>query len=177
MTDPARSTVLVDLDLRGPYDLYAIYDPALGNSRSGDSGSTVQKALVANDGEVASALVTQPAFTATSSGFAGVSDGLTDLLADGRMDWHYASAPAGNLVQTAALSRRHGTLALGFAGTTGGAISAATDRRCGAVSAGFPAIYAYGLEAVSRRSAAAPGLGGDAGRATAVPDVRDGARG
>ncbi|GIE94557.1 glycoside hydrolase family 15 protein [Paractinoplanes rishiriensis] len=143
VTDPARSTVLVSLDLRGAgFDLFAIYDPALGNSRSGDSGSTAGDALVATDGDVSSALVADPPVRASANGFAGVSDGRTDLLADGRMDWHYSSAPPGNLVQTALL-RPRATLALGFAGDSRGAISAATT----SLRRGFGPIsrdYAYG---------------------------------
>ena len=123
-TDPARSTVLVDLTFAAPrgFDLYAVYDPALGNSRGGDSGRTAGDALLATDGGTASALV--GSFTATSSGFAGVSDGLTDLR-DGRMDWHYSSATAGNLVQTAALRGGHSTVALGFAGSADAALTGA----------------------------------------------------
>jgi glucoamylase len=123
-TDPARSTVLVDLTFAAPrgFDLYAVYDPALGNSRGGDSGRSSGPALLATDGGTSSALV--GSFTATSSGFAGVSDGLTDLR-DGRMDWHYSSAAAGNLVQTAALRGRHTTVALGFAGSADDALAVA----------------------------------------------------
>ena len=124
VTDPARSSVLVDVDFAAPggrpYDLYAIYDPALSNTRNDDSGRSEGSALVASDGGSASALVGSPAFTATSSGFNGTSDGWTDLLADGRMDWHYTAASAGNLIKTAAIGpagspgHRHATLALGF---------------------------------------------------------------
>jgi glucoamylase len=147
-TDPARSTVLIDLDLDfdaggGPYDLYAIYDPALANSRGGDSGRTSGKVLLASDGGVASAFAASPPFAATSSGFAGVSDGRTDLLADGRMDWHYTSAEAGSLVQTAKLGGRHTTLALGFGADTAAASAAARA----SLRRGFGAVareYAYG---------------------------------
>jgi glucoamylase len=147
-TDPARSTVLVDLDFDargGRYDLYAIYDPALGNSRGGDSGRTAGSVLLASDGAVASAFAGSPAFAATSSGFAGVSDGLTDLLADGRMDWRYTSAAAGSLVQTAKLGGRHTTLALGFGAGTEAASSAARA----SLRRGFHAVareYAYGWQ-------------------------------
>jgi glucoamylase len=127
VTDPARDTVLADLSLTGRgFDLFAVYDPALGNSRGGDSGSTSGNALLATDGDVASALVASPPIRAASSGFAGVSDGLTDLLADGRMDWHYSSATAGSLVQTAALAP-HATLALGFGSAGSEARTAATS--------------------------------------------------
>jgi glucoamylase len=143
VTDPARSTVLVDLSLTGRgYQLYAVYDPALGNSRSGDAGHTAGSTLLASDGGVASALAATPPIRAASSGFAGVSDGLTDLLADGRMDWHYRSATAGSLVQTARLAS-HVTLALGFAGDEHSATSTTTT----SLRRGFRPIardYAYG---------------------------------
>ena len=143
VTDPARNTVLADLALDGRgFDLYAVYDPALGNSRGHDSGRTAGKVLVATDDGAASALAASPPIQAASSGFAGVSDGLTDLLADGRMDWHYSSAEPGSLVQTAALAPRS-TLALGFGPAAGDAISAATS----SLRRGFRPIshdFAYG---------------------------------
>jgi glucoamylase len=127
VTDPSRDTVLADLALDGRgFDLFAVYDPALGNSRGHDSGRTAGKVLVATDDGVASALAASPPIKAASSGFAGVSDGLTDLLADGRMDWRYSSAAPGSLVQTAALAPRS-TVALGFGPAAGAAISAATS--------------------------------------------------
>ena len=141
-TDPARSSVLVDLSFSAPrgHELFAVYDPALGNSRGGDSGRTSGGALVATGGGMSSALA--GSFAATSSGFAGVSDGPTDLR-DGRMDWRYSSAAAGSLVQTAQLRGRHTTLALGFADSADGALD--TARR--SLRAGFRAVssdYAYG---------------------------------
>lgn len=96
VTDPARSTVLVDVDFTSldgrERQLYALYDPALTNDGSDDTGATVGRALTAGDGHTASALRAAPAFAATSSGYAGTSDGWTDLSADGRMDWQYAAA-------------------------------------------------------------------------------------
>jgi glucoamylase len=153
VSDPARAGILIDLafiTLTGrPYDLYSVYDPALANSRGNDSGRTQGSALVASDGGSASALIGSPAFTATSSGFRGTSDGWTDLLADGRLDWRYTSAAAGNLVQTAATGltgrpgHRHSTLALGFG--SGDAAALATARA--SLRAGFDdvaAAYARG---------------------------------
>jgi glucoamylase len=143
VTDPARDTVLVDLALDGRgYDLFAVYDPALGNSRGDDAGYTAGSTLVATGGGMASALIASPRIRAASSGYAGVSDGLTDLLADGRMDWRYGSAAPGSLVQTAALAPRT-TLALGFGPAAGPAISAATT----SLRRGFRSVsrlYAYG---------------------------------
>src|SRR5262245_20703471 len=82
-TDPDRDTVLVDLRFSAKggraYDVYALVDPTLANSRGGDAGRTDGDALVATDAATgaASAFVGSPAFTATSSGFAGTSDGWT----------------------------------------------------------------------------------------------------
>ena len=42
----------------------------------------------------------RPAFTATSSGYLGTSDGWTDLAGDHTMDWTYTAPDAGNVVQT-----------------------------------------------------------------------------
>jgi glucoamylase len=126
VTDPARASVLIDLRL-GVMDgrrhgVYAVYDPSLSNTRNDDSGRTEGEALVATDDttQSASALAGAPALEATSSGFRATSDGWTDLLADGRLDWRYSSAVSGNVVQTAltALTGRPGhtqaTLALAF---------------------------------------------------------------
>jgi len=127
-TDPARSTVLVNITLRsldgGRYSVYAQYDPSLANSGMHDSARTERGALVAEDtsgaDDVASALVGYERFTQTSNGFAGVNDGWTDLSTDYRLDERYGSALDGNVVQTAKLTL-HGskrlsttTLALGF---------------------------------------------------------------
>src|SRR6266496_2398662 len=119
VTDQARATVLADVSFRSqrPLRVYALYDPALsreGNDDTGESGD----ALVSSDAHAASALVAGNGFSATSTGYLGVSDGRTDL-ADHRMDWHYAKAGPGNVVQTGELRpdgvrHKKDTLALGF---------------------------------------------------------------
>lgn len=148
VTDPARATVLVKLRFVAPsrYRVYALFEPALSNTRTDDAGRTRGRALVATDGTMASAFVGSPRFTAVSSGFRGTSDGYTDLLADGRMDWKYASASAGNLVQTARtdLTGRAGgrqtTLALAF----GGGAKAALHKARASLNRGFgSALRAY----------------------------------
>ncbi|MEU4420170.1 glycoside hydrolase family 15 protein [Actinoplanes sp. NPDC024001] len=163
-TDPRAAGVLVDLRLttRGdrPYRLYAIYDPALGNTRGGDSGRTGGAALLASDGPVSSAFTARPAFAATSSGYAGVSDGWTDLLADGRMDWRYRSAGPGSLVQTGEvrLARHRATLALGFGPSAGQALGvarSALDRGFGRVARDYAAGWARYLASVDRAPAVA----------------------
>jgi glucoamylase len=153
VTDPARSALLVDvhfgaLDGRR-YDVYAVYDPALSNSRYDDSGRTVGDALVASDASASSALVGAPAFGATSNGFRGTSDGWTDLLADGRLDGRYRTASAGNLVQTAQLrftGTGQATVAVGFGASAAAALGVAHR----SLAAGFGATargYAQGWHA------------------------------
>jgi glucoamylase len=145
VTDPARAAVLVDLRFTSAdsrrYSVYAVYEPALSNTRTDDSGRTSGQALLATDGTQASALVGSPAFAATSSGFREVSDGYTDLLADGRLDWRYSSAAPGNLVQTAETgltggsTRQQATLTLAFGATEAAALATARASSEG----GYPA--------------------------------------
>jgi glucoamylase len=107
-TDPARSVLLMRVRFESltnqPLRLYVLYDPSLSGNGDDDSGSTAGTALMASDATAASALVASPAFTKTSSGYLGTSDGWSDLRADYTMDWNYGSAPDGNVAQTAAWS-------------------------------------------------------------------------
>jgi glucoamylase len=140
-TDPSRSVLLMRVHFESltkqPLRLYALYDPALSGNGDDDSGSTSGSALVASDAKAASALVASPAFTKTSSGYLGTSDGWTDLKSDRSMDWNYTSAPNGNVVQTGRLEltgkdgSQDATLALGFGGTASGALAAANASLAG----------------------------------------------
>ena len=131
VTDPARSSVLVDVTFESltgePYQLYALYDPSLDNGGDDDTATRSGARLLASDDGVASALVAAPEFSRTSNGFKGTSDGWTDLQNDYTMDWSYGSALKGNVVQTGRTSltglpgSQHLTLALGFGATTSGA--------------------------------------------------------
>jgi glucoamylase len=133
-TDPSRSVLLMRVHFESltnqPLRLYALYDPALSGNGDDDSGSTSGTALVASDAKAASALVASPAFTKTSSGYLGTSDGWTDLKSDRSMDWNYTSAPNGNVVQTGRLEltgkpgSQDATLAVGFGSTTSSALAA-----------------------------------------------------
>ena len=138
-TDPERDTVLADVAVQsldgGHYSAYVLYDPSLANSGKHDTATTDGATLLAEDATtdtpVASALRAEPAFTAVSSGYAGSSDGWTDLASDHTLDHHYASAPDGNVVQIGRLAsdRRgdaHATIALGF-----GSDTAAAERAVG----------------------------------------------
>jgi glucoamylase len=139
VTDPARSTVLVDVNFesltRKPYQLYAIYDPSLDNGGTDDSATSEGARLLASDvdaasegGDVASALVGSPGFAQVSSGHLGASDGWTDLKEDYKMDWDYRSASNGNVVQTAKTTlsglpnSQRLTLSLGFGSNTSEAL-------------------------------------------------------
>ena len=123
ITDPQRATVLTEVNLRSltgrPLQAFTYYDPSLTRQGNDDTAATVGDALVASDGSAASALVTEPGFTATSNGYLGSSDGWTDLTAHGTLDWRYPQAGPGNVVQTGqlaidGLARQRATLALGF---------------------------------------------------------------
>jgi glucoamylase len=150
VTDPGRNTLLIRVNLRSltgkKLHAYAVYDPGLGNDGMDDNGTSRHSVLTATDtgSPVASALIARPAFTRTSSGYLGTSDGWTDLK-DFRMDWKYTSAPNGNLVQTGRTRLtglrhgRHATLALGFGTSASAAQSAATGSlaRPGAVATAY----------------------------------------
>ncbi len=152
-TDPARSTVLVDIEFRSltghPYQVYVLHDPALTMTGDDDTGSTQHDALVASDGTNSDAVVASTGFGKTSSGYQGVSDGWTDLASDHHMDWTYFAEQPGNVVQTGQTDltglsgRQHLTLAIGFATTTTAAVSTARA----SLAAGFArdaAAYAAG---------------------------------
>ena len=134
-TDPDRSAVQVKVHFesltRTALRLYAVLDPSLTNGGDDDSSATDGAALVAHDAASASAMVASPAFSKTSSGYLGASDGWTDLEQDYQMDWSYSSAPSGNVVQTGRteLSGKAGgqdlTLSLGFGPTGASAVSTA----------------------------------------------------
>ena len=83
VTDPARDAMRVRVTLTSldgrRYQLFVLHDPALDNDGSDDSARTTGSTLVADDGAVATALRSRPAFSATSNGFSGENDGWTDL--------------------------------------------------------------------------------------------------
>jgi len=137
VTDPHRNTVLIDIEIvgRNESQVYVYYDPSLNNSGLHDSAWNVDDALLAVDGDKASALISSSGFALrdsrdhemlVTSGFLETSDGLTELKRR-RSFTHYARAENGNVVQVAALRRLgrrksgrvvrlHCTLALGFGG-------------------------------------------------------------
>jgi glucoamylase len=135
VTDPRRSTVLVDVGFRSltghRYRVYVLHDPALTMTGDDDTGATQRGALVATDGTNSDAVVASTGFRKTSSGYLGTSDGWTDLARDHHLDWTYTAGQPGNVVQigetrlTGLRGHQHLTLAIGFATTTSAAISSA----------------------------------------------------
>ena len=73
------------------------------NAPLGESGVTQGNALLASDAQmqVATGLVASPAFSETSNGYLGTSDGGTDLSQHFQLTAHYSSAPDGTVVQPA----------------------------------------------------------------------------
>jgi glucoamylase len=139
-TDPERDSILIDVAFDAPpgYSLYLLFDPALKNLGVGDTGYTKGSALVTEKSGVACALLASSGLERASSGFAGVSDGYTDLLLHKQLDWSYARAENGNVVQAAAISAKHFTLALGFGQNADDAIATAHS----SLVAGFDSVRA-----------------------------------
>ena len=141
VTDPSRPTLLINVEftsLNGQtYQVYAVYQPQLNNpllnAPLSESGVTQGNALLASDAQmqVATGLVASPAFSETSNGYLGTSDGWTDLSQHFQLTAHYSSAPDGTVVQTGRLpltglwGSRRVTLALGFAGSESVAMATA----------------------------------------------------
>jgi glucan 1,4-alpha-glucosidase len=155
VTDPQRNVVLVRVRFQShikrnenDYRLYVYFDPSLGNSGMHDTAFTEDGALVARDGDKASALVASSGggaggFTRTANGFLGTSDGLTQMLKAPPKSGsfppefvQYERAEDGNVVQLGELprppferlrARGEYTLALGFGKSTDEALAAARE--------------------------------------------------
>jgi len=159
-TDPQRDTLLIEVEFSAPtgYELYVLADPSLKNSGYGDSGFVQGHALVAQKADIASALVSAPAFSQASVGFVGKSDGYTDLLLHQKLDWKYDRAESGNVFQAAKLGgANHYVLALGFGPDADAAVATARkslERKFSEVSGEYVAgwkDYAKGLRKVAPR--------------------------
>ncbi|HEV7745505.1 MAG TPA: glycoside hydrolase family 15 protein [Pyrinomonadaceae bacterium] len=157
VTDPLRSTILIQIEYVGhpANNVYVYYDPSLNNSGSHDTAWNEGEALLSQDGDKASALISQSGFAhrdewmrnvlkpseravelEISSGYLGASDGLVEL----KRNWPnssftpYHRAANGNVVQVAELKRPQGfngdpvrrfTLALAFGKTPREALTSA----------------------------------------------------
>ncbi|HEY6761730.1 MAG TPA: glycoside hydrolase family 15 protein [Baekduia sp.] len=126
VTDPARATVLADVRFtardRKRYAAYALYEPALNDTRTDDTARSAGSDLVATDAASgASALTASPAFTETTNNFQGVAD--ADVIGNA-----YDSAGPGAVVQAGRLAVDRGgrtTLALGFGDAAASALASA----------------------------------------------------
>ncbi|MGH9902420.1 MAG: glycoside hydrolase family 15 protein, partial [Pyrinomonadaceae bacterium] len=122
VTDPARPTVLIDVEFkgRGGERLYVYYDPSLNNSgmhdsawSQGQAGGVTGKlahgdqAFLSSDADKASAVVYSPRpkelghWGRVTSGYFETSDGLAELRRKGRLSETYLRAADGNVVQVA----------------------------------------------------------------------------
>jgi len=140
-TDPQRDVLLIDISFTAPqgYSLYVLFDPALKNSGYGDTGFTLDDALLTQKADTSAALVSAPGFTELTNGFAGTSDGYTDLLQHHTLTQRYTRAENGNVLQVAKLPEGgHAVLALGFGQTPAAGLEAARK----SLSTGFPAVSA-----------------------------------
>ncbi|WP_214407604.1 glycoside hydrolase family 15 protein [Pseudonocardia lacus] len=170
VTDPARSTVLVDVELTSldgrPYQVYAIADPGLSNGGDDDRAAVVGPDLVASDDRAALALSADVPLAEPSAGYLGTSDARTDLLADGVLNATFTEAGPGNVVLGARLDGvtgvdggRGALLALGFGADTAAATAAARGSLAGGFDAAADAYaqgwldYLAGLSGVPRSAA------------------------
>jgi len=105
-TDPQRNSLLIQIDYvsRASNRVFVYYDPSLNNSGMHDTAWTEGDALLAVDGDKASALISSSGFAATSNGYSGKSDGLTELRHHRSGFETYQRAVNGNVVQVAALN-------------------------------------------------------------------------
>jgi glucoamylase len=141
-TDPERDSVLIDVRFETrnkSLNLYAYYDPSLGNSGMGDkaysplasmevessytdpAGKTAVKKADANtgigsdDNGMASAVVFSSNISELNNGFRGVNDGIEELRKFGTIANPYNAAGKGNVAQMARIdSPARFTVALGF---------------------------------------------------------------
>ncbi|QWF81597.1 glycoside hydrolase family 15 protein [Amycolatopsis sp. CA-230715] len=144
VTDPARASVSVSVDfdsLTGrPYELYAVLDPDLTNDGADDSARVDGTAMLAHDAKTAAAFAASPAFTKTSVGYSGASDGITQLTKTRKLE-PYAAAQRGNVVQTGqaavdGLRSRHVELAIGL----GAGEAPAAEAAKGSLRQGFRSV-------------------------------------
>lgn len=127
-TDPRSNALLINVSFHAPpgYALYVLFDPSLKNSGYGDTGYTQGNALVTQKEGVAAALVSAPGFSRMTSGFAGTSDGYTDLLRHSALTQTYSRAENGNVLQAAKLANaKQFVLALGFGADATAAVETA----------------------------------------------------
>ncbi len=116
ITDPQRNTLLIDVTFSGrPADSRRPIRSRAEKQRLWRHRILQAAVLVTQKGDVAAALVSKPSFAEITSGFAGTSDGYTDLLRNHALTQKYVRAENGNVLQAAKLpSGNHYVIALAF---------------------------------------------------------------
>ena len=136
VTDVERNAVQIAVRFRSKdkdQRLYVYYDPSLSNSGMHDNAWSHGNALLAKDGDKASALIiseglSDPSLIEISNGFYQTSDGLEQLKSNEKITNQYSRAENGNVVQIAKInSSRFFTLVLGFGKTPDEALKIAQD--------------------------------------------------
>jgi glucoamylase len=112
ITDPNSDVVLIDVKFKqkdSDLVLYVYYNPSLNNSGMSDNAWTEDGVLMANDGNIFSALafshkekIPSPnQFEKNSNGFSGVNDGLIELKKNRKINLDFQKVENGNVVQVA----------------------------------------------------------------------------
>ena len=122
-TDVDRPSILIDVNISSSieagYSLYVYFDPSLKNSGMHDTAWNRGEALLASEGDVATALISSVGFESLSSAFSGVDD-------QPDKSSNHTRAENGNVVQIGKLrDARRFTLALGFGATPNEALASA----------------------------------------------------
>ncbi len=148
LTDPERNTLFIRTSFKANEDNitpYLIINPHMNNTGSKDVAMVTPDGLYAYEAnETFMAVHSTSGYTKTSAGYVGISDGLTDLKADGRMDWAYTitdTQKTGNVALTAEFpvlnsESRVFDIAIGF----GKSLQEANDQASGSLEEGYRSV-------------------------------------
>lgn len=148
-TDPDRDVLYMRVTFRaleGEITPYLYLNPHMANTGGNDQAAASKSGLYAHDGGTYLSLKSDGKFIRTSAGFVGISDGLTDLQDNGRMDWAYASTgnAIGNVALTAELAPiKSGEITYDFTIGFGPGAEASTQAAQGALAAGYDTTLAH----------------------------------
>lgn len=109
-TDPDSQALMMRVSITAlSQDItpYMYVDPAIGNTGSGDSARIKNNVGFAQEGNTSLAVKTTAAITAATTGFVGVSDGISDIKKTGALDTLYSDTgeQAGNVAMTFGLQK------------------------------------------------------------------------
>jgi glucoamylase len=133
-TDPTHQTIVVRVRFepdRRPLRLFVYADPAVDNGGLHDSADVAGDALVFSQGNVFLAIAGSTGFGDRTCGFVGVSDGVADLRASGRLVQHFDRAADGNVAAIAEIPQPNPgaafdvALAVSFGSSVEGALAEA----------------------------------------------------